>query len=111
MIWKEFEENTKLISIKTKVYVQKVGLIPTWRPKRLLDMYKRNGTYTLREAHDQFELEFKRFERKTLIWFAFSKNKSNWSWYKKCISQENILWTFEKDLKDERLFTWIFEKY
>ena len=61
-----------------------------------MDVYKRNGTYTLREAHDQFELEFKRFERKTLIWFEFSKNKSNWSWYKKCISQENILWTFKR---------------
>ena len=26
MVWKDFEENTKLISIETKVYVQKVGL-------------------------------------------------------------------------------------
>ena len=26
MIWKDFEENINLISIKTKVYVQKVGL-------------------------------------------------------------------------------------
>ena len=70
---KRFWKETKLISIKTKVYVQKVGLTPTWRPKRLMDMYKRNGTYTLRVAHDQFELEFKRFERKTLILICIFK--------------------------------------
>src|ERR1044072_4669733 len=36
-------------------------------------VHKRVGTYTVREAHDQFDFEFERISRKNLVRFVFSK--------------------------------------
>ena len=52
-VWKDFEENTNLISIKTKVYVQK------------------NGAYNSRERPKRFRLE--KILKKTLIWLVLKQ--------------------------------------